>query len=1129
MPMEPIPQRRSWAFWARQYLALRSGEYLQRAISEADSPAIVDLLRAYQRRDRTGTDRLVAAFGSSETDSEDSLTVRLLQLDQVMDPSISDRISGSEERTQQHRMRLEACGTAIDVSEQLQDAGCVAFFAAHMASGLSTTGAYDRARPVFERAAELYRSLAGESVLYAELLARTLSALGNVLQRSQKFRESWEAYKETIPIWRKLSEDEPQTYRRELAEALTNTANSNSAGPVDLPSARRLCEEAVQIWRILETEQPHTYRPKLAWALNSLGYVLHELEEVEKSRDLLKEAASLWYALAEHKPEAYRAYLTWCLKSLGKVLVELDELSHALPVWRELVKREPKAHGAEVANKLIELSHTFGESGNLEKSCQTLGYAVQICREAMHYDSTACGPELAHALMLQTTVLGQRRKFEEARSVGEEALQVWRRLANDDPRTCLPNLALALVMLGNARLELAEIEESRELFEEAVQIYQVLPPKDVEAHLRGLVLVLTRLADAFSNLVRTNPRAYGPSLAKTLTGLGHVLYQLKDCKTALKFYTEALQTWHQLDFRVHTPGFGETLAGSSSALYRLGDPENARKRLVIASRILKDEGRFSEAAFWFQDWAHGELANENTTEAIGLFEEAVFSVEAGMNTVGSSPSIDRARRDKVKSSVDLSYQALIEWQAVLINKHARERTRVATPCEDWREEAYKLVGLLESQRRAELLSEFGVFYSQVSRWEKTLLSEPLPLAAPRAALNDDDGVRALQSVFDAIYDANERHPVAEAFLRFRSGYGGAAFLWIHVSKTKVIFALLAPSHWGVYVTEKDDLLRRLKDLRDYATELLRSEELKTYVDRPELWLRGRPGGRLRWLGARAFELLPKEVQNILTCNDCGVIFLAPCPETMNLPFDLLLPDEKAEYPSLLRLLVWTHGLSELTQVLPRSPKGDVAILVGNPPHPPLASLTEAEKAVNGLCARLGLRGDWTVNRLVGRDATEESISTALRREQPRLWVYAGHGEPRTLLVAAGNCGNKGFVSQKSVADMAWHNEPLIHFDCCFAGHILGSGGGRFEGLPTAALLAGASTVVSSAYPLYDKPAADFSKYFYDALLPREAFTIAPCNVGRALLQARQKIHKEYGGNPVLWATTEVWGNPWACL
>src|SRR6202008_3466389 len=112
----------------------------------------------------------------------------------------------------------------------------------------------------------------------------------------------------------------------------------------------------------------------------------------------------------------------------------------------------------------------------------------------------------------------------------------------------------------------------------------------------------------------------------------------------------------------------ETLAGLSSALYRLGDSETARQQCVMASEILKGHRLFFDAAFWFQDWAHGELANRNTTEAIGLFEEAVSSAELGMNfTLGGSQPIQLARRDKVKSSVDLSYQALIEQQAVLID------------------------------------------------------------------------------------------------------------------------------------------------------------------------------------------------------------------------------------------------------------------------------------------------------------------------------------------------------------------------------------------------------------------------------------------------------------------------------
>lgn len=87
------------------------------------------------------------------------------------------------------------------------------------------------------------------------------------------------------------------------------------------------------------------------------------------------------------------------------------------------------------------------------------------------------------------------------------------------------------------------------------------------------------------------------------------------------------------------------------------------------------------------------------------------------------------------------------------------------------------------------------------------------------------------------------------------------------------------------------------------------------------------------------------------------------------------------------------------------------------------------------------------------------------------------------------------------------------------------GGGRFDGHPTAALLAGAACVLSSAHPLFDCYAAEFSDKLYAKALDHQT----PLPLGAALLQARQEMAQEYADNPLVWAMTVLWGNPWARL
>ena len=87
------------------------------------------------------------------------------------------------------------------------------------------------------------------------------------------------------------------------------------------------------------------------------------------------------------------------------------------------------------------------------------------------------------------------------------------------------------------------------------------------------------------------------------------------------------------------------------------------------------------------------------------------------------------------------------------------------------------------------------------------------------------------------------------------------------------------------------------------------------------------------------------------------------------------------------------------------------------------------------------------------------------------------------------------------------------------------GGGRFDGHPTAALLARASCVLSSVHALWDDTAAEFNALFYSRVLDAKN----PLPLGDALLETRREMAEKHRENPLVWAMTVLWGNPWARL
>jgi hypothetical protein len=292
----------------------------------------------------------------------------------------------------------------------------------------------------------------------------------------------------------------------------------------------------------------------------------------------------------------------------------------------------------------------------------------------------------------------------------------------------------------------------------------------------------------------------------------------------------------------------------------------------------------------------------------------------------------------------------------------------------------------------------------------------------------------------------------------------------------------------------------------------------------------------------AYRALPADVQELLTSDDYGTIFLAPCGETVNLPWELLrLPGQAGSgtngtYLGLQRLLPRAHGLGELLSVLRRQSgrtyamrsRRHRAVVVGNPLHTGAHPLQYAREAAQGLAKRLRQRGFQLAPQgkaLLDTEATAQAVAAAL--DKPfTLWAQMGHGgwdaEGRYLYLAL--AGDDKMPPQ-SITRRQWAHHPVVHYDCCVVGATLTPGGGRFDGHPTAALLAGASCVLSSVHPVFDRYAAEFSDRLYAKVLHPQH----PLPLGAALLETRQELAAEYADNPLVWATTVLWGNPWAWL
>ncbi len=427
----------------------------------------------------------------------------------------------------------------------------------------------------------------------------------------------------------------------------------------------------------------------------------------------------------------------------------------------------------------------------------------------------------------------------------------------------------------------------------------------------------------------------------------------------------------------------------------------------------------------------------------------------------------------------------------------------------------RLIGLLESLRQIENVAGFGAWSDKgEARW--------------RTALQD-------------VMEGNG--PLAHALHAHCS-----ALLWTHVTPQAIVFVTLRAGEapqvdvadravydalWTLLETVVNDFegYRRLSNAARPAMAALQAPnlpkvaaiEMQKRVDAAYNWM-GRDA--VAEAGAAAFRLLPAAVQALFADPAAPTLFLAPCSGTVLLPFELLR-EPGGDYVGLHTQIARVHGLGELASVLGRQPDGSAgrsALVVGDPTEDLPVTQAAAQRLATCLEAT-STNPPFNVGLALRGNATRNTILNFLRAERPALWAYNGHGSYPDSREGAGFlclAGDGRLIPQ----DMAQLPLPgtFVQLDCCNVGLARARGGGRFDGHPTALLLAGASCVLSSVHPLLDGTASQLTDRLYTLLLN----PANPLPVGEALLEARRAMAAARP-NPLLWATTILWGNPSARL
>jgi tetratricopeptide (TPR) repeat protein len=665
------------------------------------------------------------------------------------------------------------------------------------------------------------------------------------------------------------------------------------------------------------------------------------------------------------------------------------------------------------------------------------------------------------------------------------------------PAAYEPFVATTLNNLGSVLYDLRPLAEARQVYDEALAIYR--------------------------RLAAVQPAAYEPFVAGTLNNLGAVLRELRALAEARQTFEEALAIYRRLAAvqpGPHEPYVATTLSNLGILWIALDSPDRARDYFREAVTLHERHGQWFESARVHTRWGQLEEEDDHDDRAIPLYETAVAHCDRGMSLLS-----ERLHRDLFKERIERAYLRLIDhYSERSLGDHAGSAT----------EDLIKLIGLLESLRQVETVAGLGTMV--------------------------DVGLSSWREELDELLAGRGR--LAERLRRDR-----AALLWVHaVPPNTLVFVTLEPGRCIVERAEIEVVERFWQLFQDVELAIVAYRSLSAVPqDRPpsraaieaERLSRSAVAAHLPTRGAEVFERFPSSVKDLLARDDVDNVFLAPCEETINLPFELLQAPGEYESPLGLKMLMpRVQGLAQLVQVLDRHPertRSPRALVVGNPLHhgfphrgSPCAVCRDCPCGVCGSQDHCGLPSleqaervagvldDWLTRagytpRLLSRDAATSAAvlsSLKLKESDVRLWLNLAHGirqdaergEGIELLALAG----ADVLDPRQVARLTMHS-GIVHNQCCHLGTARGRGGGRFDGHTTAALVAGASCVLSSAHPLWDDAAAEFSARLYHRLLfDRQT-------VAEALMTARREMAQAWSGNPLVWATTAVWGNPWVTL
>ncbi|MHA1359380.1 MAG: CHAT domain-containing protein [Candidatus Helarchaeota archaeon] len=271
------------------------------------------------------------------------------------------------------------------------------------------------------------------------------------------------------------------------------------------------------------------------------------------------------------------------------------------------------------------------------------------------------------------------------------------------------------------------------------------------------------------------------------------------------------------------------------------------------------------------------------------------------------------------------------------------------------------------------------------------------------------------------------------------------------------------------------------------------------------------------------KIIPADLFSALeTLETIQYLFIIPHKELHAIPFEIII--HKSQYWGQKYCIVKNFSLDlcritlqKRNEFIKSPPKiKNSAIVIGNPTLDlPMAEI-EAQEAARMLKGK-GIK----VKLMLAKKSKEDDFKNAVK--DYNIIHYAGHGifiTPEPILSHLSFTSSD--LTAREIAQLKLKNSPIVILSACETAISDWIGGNEVVGFVRSFILAGATTIVTTNWPVHDESAQELVCKFYE-------FLLLGAPVGIALQKARQFIAQKYHNQIIHWAAYTLFGDPFRKL